>query len=159
MPRVIEIEAERPLDGLLSLFGLSYMIKPVFVLSIFLLFLSFVQSSSKADDVQGISFTDCMNSSGGVTSEMLDCCSLELTKQEQIIRKTNEDLNTKLPSESQKEALQTSQKLWENYRQIHCLVSLDPDGGSASNLVYNDCLVTETTRRARELQELLTNLN
>lgn len=135
------------------------MMKPIFVAFVFILFLGFfINKSVKAQDSKEISYSECQEASGGITSEMLNCCSLEIEKQETNIQSSIKLLKDNLPSQSQKEALINAQKQWLIFRELNCKISFDPEGGTASNLALNDCIVQETTRRAKELKDILDNL-
>lgn len=98
-------------------------------------------------------FSACMDRSGGVTIEMLDCIAEELTTQDARLNEAYKTLRSQMSSE-RKKALQAAQRLWIQYRDANCAFYYDPEGGSLHRVMANECMLQETAQRAKELETL-----
>jgi len=58
-------------------------------------------------------------------------------------------------TEERKSTLKTAQRLWIKYREANCGFYYDPDGGSMARINANDCFMTSTAERAKELESFL----
>lgn len=96
-------------------------------------------------------YSTCMDNSGGVTSGMLDCISAETKYQDIRLNKAYKKVITKL-STSRKKQLQDVQRIWLKYRDANCNFYADPDGGTLATVNSNDCFLSTTASRAKELE-------
>ena len=109
-----------------------------------------------ADSELSQTYSACMDKSGGVTSEMLDCMSAEFTRQDARLNENYKRLMSKL-SAKRKEGLLEAQRAWIKFRDTNCSFYFDPDGGSAAHLFGSDCMLNATANRATELKNLTSN--
>ncbi len=96
-------------------------------------------------------FSKCMESSNGVTINMLECIDAETKRQDLRINKVYKIAMDQLSPERKKQ-LQQAQRAWINYRDANCQFYFDPDGGSLARVSANDCLMSATATRAKELE-------
>jgi uncharacterized protein YecT (DUF1311 family) len=101
-------------------------------------------------------FSDCMDKSNGVTSNMIDCLVDESKRQDTRINKAYKELIDQLSTERKKQ-LEIAQKAWITYRDQNCKFYYDPDGGTIATLSANDCFMSATAVRAKELEILAGN--
>jgi uncharacterized protein YecT (DUF1311 family) len=94
----------------------------------------------------------CMGKAGGVTSEMLDCISAEMKRQDTQLNETYKTLTSKL-SKKRKGELQEAQRAWIKFRELNC--NFYGDEGSIAQVAVNDCFLDATTDRAKELKRLM----
>jgi uncharacterized protein YecT (DUF1311 family) len=98
-------------------------------------------------------YSTCMDNSGGVTSNMLDCIGVETKHQDARLNKAYKEIMTQL-SESRKKELKDAQRAWIKYRDANCKFYNDPDGGTMATLNSSDCFMSATASRAKELENL-----
>jgi uncharacterized protein YecT (DUF1311 family) len=106
-----------------------------------------------ADSDLSQAYLACIDKSNGVTSEMLDCISAELTRQDARLNENYKRLMSKL-SATRKEGLLEAQRAWIKFADTNCGFYYDPDGGSAAHLASNECSLNATADRATELKNL-----
>lgn len=106
--------------------------------------------SSMAQTAQ---FNSCMEKASGVTSDMLDCIGTETKRQDVRLNNAYKEVLPQL-SPSRKKQLQDVQRTWIKYRDANCNFYADPDGGTMAIVVSNDCFLTATSSRAKELENL-----
>ena len=99
-------------------------------------------------------FSTCMNNSGGVTAEMLNCTGNEYTQQDARLNKAYKKLTSQLSAGRKKELLRV-QRLWIQYRDANCKFYEDPDGGTNATINAASCNLEMTARRAQELENLM----
>lgn len=99
-------------------------------------------------------FEQCMEASGGVTSEMLDCMATEMKLQDARLNNNYQALLKAIPAARQ-EQLRKVQRAWVTFRGANCDFYADPDGGSIVTVSVNGCLLEMTAIRADELASLL----
>jgi len=92
-----------------------------------------------------------MESSSGVTINMLECIDAEAKRQDLRINKAYKIAMDQLSPERKKQ-LQQAQRAWINYRDANCQFYFDPDGGSLARVSANDCFMSATATRAKELE-------
>jgi uncharacterized protein YecT (DUF1311 family) len=97
-------------------------------------------------------YVACMDKAGGVTSEMLDCISTEIRRQDTQLNASYKALMSKL-SKKRKVELQESQRAWIKFRELNC--NFYGDEGSIAQVTINDCFLNATTDRAKELKRLM----
>ena len=96
-------------------------------------------------------FSICMDKSQGVTVSMIDCIDAETKKQDTRLNKAYKEVMGQLPAKRKKQ-LQEAQRLWMSYRDANCSFYADPDGGTMATVTANDCYLTATAARAKELE-------
>ena len=95
--------------------------------------------------------TACMEKTGSTTMGMIECISAEVQRQDAQLNKAYKALMVEL-SGPRKAQLQETQRLWIKYRDANCAFYADPDGGSMARVSANDCMLSATAARARELE-------
>ena len=95
--------------------------------------------------------TACMDKTGGTTAGMIECITAETKRQDLRLNKAYKAVMADLSPERKKQ-LQESQRAWIKFRDANCGFYDDPDGGSLARVSANDCMVTSTAARARELE-------
>ena len=95
-------------------------------------------------------FTSCMDKSGGVTVEMIDCMNAELVRQDAKLNAEYTLLMGSLSAE-RKTQLRSTQRAWITYRDENCNFYDDPEGGSLARVQANMCMLQMTAERAGEL--------
>jgi len=105
-----------------------------------------------ADDV-GLSkpFSACMDHSGGVTAEMLDCIGAETKRQDARLNRAYKEAMLQLPL-ARKNQLRDAQRAWIKYRDANCDFYADPDGGTLATVSSSDCFLSATASRAKEIE-------
>lgn len=98
-------------------------------------------------------FSTCMDKSGGVTSNMIDCIVAETKLQDARLNKAYKALGAEL-STARKAQLLEAQRAWIKFRDSNCNFYDDPDGGTMARVSANECVMRTTTERARELETL-----
>ncbi len=98
-------------------------------------------------------FTACMETSGGVTSVMLECSDQEIARQDVRLNKAFHALMKATPAKRQKQ-LRDVQRLWIAYRKANCDFYEDPDKGTSAAIATSSCFLSATAARAKELEEL-----
>lgn len=92
-----------------------------------------------------------MDKSGGVTVDMLDCIGTETKRQDARLNKAYKEVMPQL-SPARKKELQDAQRAWIKYRDANCNFYADPDGGTIATVNSNDCFMSATASRAKELE-------
>ena len=110
--------------------------------------------TATADD-NGLSkqFSACMDKSGGVTADMLDCIGAETKRQDSRLNKAYKEAVSQL-SPARKKQLQDAQRAWIKYRDANCNFYADPEGGTMATVSSYDCFMSATASRAKELEGL-----
>jgi uncharacterized protein YecT (DUF1311 family) len=96
-------------------------------------------------------FSACMNQSSGSTLSMIECIEAETGRQDVRLNKAYKDVMGSLTPERKKQ-LQEAQRLWLKYRKANCDFYYDPEGGSIARVNANDCFMSATAARAKELE-------
>lgn len=110
-----------------------------------------VQPVFAADDGLSQTFSSCIDQAGGVTPSMVECMNAETERQDVRLNKAYKDVMAGLSAE-RKKRLQETQRLWIKYRKANCEFYYDPDGGSIARISANDCFLSATAARAKELE-------
>jgi len=110
-------------------------------------------ASSAQDNNLSKKFDACMDKSGGVTIDMIDCISAEIERQDVRLNKAYKTLMANQTPERKKQ-LQEAQRAWIKFRDLNCNFYHDPDGGSIARVNANSCLMSMTANRAKELENL-----
>lgn len=96
-------------------------------------------------------FSDCMDRSGGVTVDMLNCIAAETKAQDGRLNKAYKEVMAQLVA-SRKKQLQDAQRAWIKYRDANCNFYADPDGGTMAFVSSSGCFMSATASRAKELE-------
>lgn len=96
-------------------------------------------------------YAACMDKSGGVTVAMIECITAEHQRQDVRLNKAYKALMADLNPERKKQ-LQAVQRAWLKFRDGNCSFYDDPDGGTLARVSANNCMMTSTASRARELE-------
>ncbi len=104
-----------------------------------------------AESEPGKQYSACMDASGGVTVAMLECIATETERQDSRLNRAYKDVMGQLSAE-RKQQLRQAQRLWIKYRDANCGFYADPDGGILATVNASDCIRSETTARANELE-------
>lgn len=98
-------------------------------------------------------FSVCMDKSGTTTQGMVECMGDEHQRQDVRLNKAYKALmGTQTPE--RKKQLQETQRAWIKFRDLNCAFYYDPDGGSMARINANDCVMSMTANRAKELENL-----
>lgn len=116
-------------------------------------FATHAQPQQAQDDGLSRQFTTCMDRSGGVTLNMIECISAEAQRQDDQLNRAYQALRADLPPERKKQLLE-AQRAWIKFRDTNCDFYYDPDGGTLARVMANDCVMQMTANRARELEGL-----
>ncbi len=120
-----------------------------FVLSLLLCCIS--QMASANDDGLTKQFSICLDKADGVTADMLDCIGSETKRQDTRLNKAYKEVMAQLSPARNKE-LQAAQRAWIKFRDANCNFYADPDGGTMATVSSNDCFMSATASRAKELE-------
>ena len=118
-----------------------------------LLMACIVFSNTAIAEDNGLSKTlqPCLDSSQGITSNMLNCIGTETQQQDKRLNKAYKAVIAQL-SPIRKKQLQDAQRAWLKYRDLNCTFYADPDGGTMASVMASDCVMTSTASRAKELE-------
>lgn len=92
-------------------------------------------------------YTQCMDSSGGVTADMMDCLGTEIDSQDARLNQAYVMVMRPLPK-PRKGKLRGLQRAWIKQRDAKCSrASAEEGGGSLSSIIYSSCILDETISR------------
>ena len=114
-------------------------------------FVAIAQSSTEDEYTER--FSKCMDASGGITVNMLNCIADEMAVQDTRLNTAYSDARSEL-SEQRREALLAAQRLWISYRDANCNFYATA-GGTLAQVVSNDCFLRATIQRATELENMV----
>ncbi len=127
--------------------------QPTIALAAFLaLPIAAIAQSSTEDEYTG-RFGKCMDASGGVTVEILNCIADEFATQDARLNGAYSDARRDL-SEERQQVLLNAQRHWITYRDANCDFYATI-GGTLAQIASNDCLLRETAERAAELENMV----
>lgn len=118
-----------------------------------LLLAALAQPAFAQNDTYSATYTRCMDKSGGVTVEMLDCTASEITLQDARLNKNYKTAMTALET-PQKTLLRDAQRLWVKYRDANCGMYAQLTGGTMDSIISADCVMGMTQQRADDLSDL-----
>lgn len=99
------------------------------------------------------SYDDCQQSAV-TTTDIVACITEAFEREDQRLNDNYQQLRSQL-SDPRKEQLLTAQRAWIAYKEANCDFYADPEGGTLARINANACVLTETTHRADELEELM----
>lgn len=104
-----------------------------------------------ADGLLNRQYGACMDRFSNSTNDMVRCIAGETQRQDKRLNAAYQAALQVQTPERQKQ-LQAAQRLWVQFRDANCGFYMDPQGGTLARLSANDCLMTSTAQRARELE-------
>ena len=97
-------------------------------------------------------YSACMDRFSSSTADMVGCMTAEAKRQDKRLNVAYQAALQHQQSPERKKQLQEVQRLWVQYRDANCGFYLDPQGGTLARLAGNDCVMTSTAQRAKELE-------
>lgn len=91
-------------------------------------------------------YSECMDASGGVTVEMMNCSAAEIDIQDARLNQAYVMVMRPL-AKPRKTTLRGLQRTWIKQRDAKCARSIADEGGSMAGLIYSGCILDETIRR------------
>lgn len=121
---------------------------------LFILSLSLSPLSLALEDQEySTAYSQCMDKSDGVTTNMVDCTTAELQRQDARLNQNYKAAIKELTPEKQKQ-LRDIQRLWIQFRDAECGFYSDLTGGTIDRIFSSSCLLKQTKVRADDLGEL-----
>ncbi len=106
-----------------------------------------------ADDGYSTTYSACMDQSGGVTMNMLDCMGSE-TEQQDARLNQNYKAAMQALTPSQQTQLRDAQRLWIKFRDADCALLGSLTGGTIDSVNSASCFLDMTKKRADDLMRL-----
>ena len=103
-----------------------------------------------ADDGYSTTYTACMDESGGVTVNMLDCMGSE-TEQQDARLNQNYKAAMQALTQAQQTQLRDAQRLWIKFRDADCALLGSLTGGTIDSVNSASCFLDMTKKRADDL--------
>lgn len=103
-------------------------------------------------------YETCINTSEGVTVNMLNCIGDESNRQDKRLKQAYSSLYKQLPNK-RKAILKRSQVLWKQFQKEDCQLRVDPNGGTAEDIIFNGCYLDSIKNRAQELEDIKTSID
>jgi uncharacterized protein YecT (DUF1311 family) len=124
------------------------------VAAVGMMFLSLVSVSAQDGQDIGLSrdYNVCMDKSGGVTLNMLNCIDAETKRQDARLNKIYKEVMAAQMDDGGKKRLLEAQRAWIKFRDADVDFYRDPNGGTAATLAGSDRYLTMTAQRAAELE-------
>jgi uncharacterized protein YecT (DUF1311 family) len=107
-----------------------------------------------ADDGYSPAYSACMDESGGVTMNMLDCMGSE-TEQQGARLNQNYKAAMQALTPAQQTQLRDAQRLWIKFRDADCALLGSLTGGSIDRINSASCFLDMTKQRADDLGRLV----
>ena len=107
-----------------------------------------------ADDGHSTTYSACMDESGGVTMNMLDCMGSE-TEQQDARLNQNYKAAMQALTPSQQTQLRDAQRLWIKFRDADCALLGSLTGGTIDSVNSASCFLDMTKQRADDLGRLV----
>ena len=104
-----------------------------------------------ADGLLSRQYGACMDRFSSSTNDMVRCIAGETKRQDTRLNEAYQAAMA-LQAPERKKQLQAAQRLWIQFRDANCGFYMDPQGGTLARLSANDCLMTSTAQRAKELE-------
>ena len=93
-------------------------------------------------------YDDCLDATGGVTSNILDCTHAEYDRQDDRLNSNYKDAMARLSSARQA-SLRGAERLWIADRERRCRRELDEEGGGTwGDVLYATCFMETAAERA-----------
>lgn len=104
-----------------------------------------------AEDDYSSAYSACMDKSGGVTFDMIECSNDELSLQDSRLNIAYKNAMEVLEGES-KTKLREAQRLWIEFRDANCGIYYNLSGGTMDSLNGVSCELDMTKERADALE-------
>ncbi len=104
------------------------------------------QTQSQIEKRYTQTYSDCMDTSEGVTSSMMDCIVAEIEVQDGRLNQAYVMVMRPLPK-PRKDTLRGLQRTWIKQRDVKCQRAIADEGGSMAGLIYAGCILDETIKR------------
>ena len=104
-----------------------------------------------ADGLLSRKYSACMDRFSNNNNYMVRCIAGETKRQDTRLNEAYQAAMA-LQAPERKKQLQAAQRLWIQFRDANCGFYMDPQGGTLARLSANDCLMTSTAQRAKELE-------
>jgi uncharacterized protein YecT (DUF1311 family) len=109
----------------------------------------------KQEESYSAAYKTCMDKSGGVTADMLDCGNAEYAKLDAALNAAYREASKELSPE-QRSLLRDTQRSWLAYRDSSCsFMTRLGDRGTMASLTDQSCLMSVTAERTRWLKSLM----
>lgn len=95
-------------------------------------------------------YQQCINATGGVNPDMKDCMSVEFAFQDKRLNTAYKKLMGALGAD-EKLSLRNEERSWIKHKDATCSAGDEP--GQTDEVTAYDCVVTETAKRAQELEQ------
>lgn len=106
-----------------------------------------------ADDGYSATYSTCMDASGGVTTNMLDCMGSEIKQQDARLNQNYKGAMQAL-APAQQTQLRDAQRLWVKFRDADCTLLGSLTGGTSDSVNRASCFLDMTKKRADDLDWL-----
>lgn len=104
------------------------------------------QTQSQIEKRYTRDYSGCMDASGGVTVEMMNCIAAEIDIQDARLNQAYVMVMRPL-AKSRKNTLRGLQRTWIKQRDAKCQREIADEGGSMAGIIYSGCIVDETIKR------------
>ena len=118
----------------------------VFLITAFIATSVSAQTQAQIEKRQSPAYSECMDESGGVTVEMMDCIAAEIDIQDARLNQAYVMVMRPLPK-PRKDTLRALQRSWIKQRDAKCQRAIADEGGSMAGLIYSGCILDETIKR------------
>ncbi len=118
------------------------------------LLLALCSSAYAADNHDSPAYKKCMDASGGVTVNMLDCMAAEIKLQDVRLNKAYKAAMTAIEGDKTGQ-LQNVQRMWIKYRDANCGFVGSLTGGTIDSINAGSCVLAMTRIRGQELENLV----
>lgn len=115
-----------------------------------------LSNSALAKDNYSPAYSNCMDKAGGVTYDMVECSSAELSLQDARLNLAYKNAMGVLSSES-KNRLREAQRMWIKFRDADCSIYYNLSGGTMDSLNGAGCELSMTQERADALEWIARN--
>ena len=134
-----------------------------FVIAAFLLFFghgaaTHADTPHKSENATALG--NCIRASGGVTSDMRACLRAEYVRLDRELNTTYTAVMKQLKTERLRKRLVESQRVWIWRRDYDCELQRKEsagNGGTAGDLIYDDCVVLKVRERIQWLKKVPNN--
>lgn len=106
-----------------------------------------------AKDGYSATYTTCMDASGGVTMDMLNCMSSEIEQHDSRLNQAYKAAMQAL-DKGQQTQLRDVQRLWIKFRDADCALLGSLTGGTIDSVNRASCFLDMTKKRADDLAQL-----
>jgi uncharacterized protein YecT (DUF1311 family) len=117
-------------------------------------------SAATKPQAESTEFSRCMKASGGVTADMKACLHTEYNRLDRELNATYKSVMRQLKTQHLRSRLVESQRVWIWRRDGDCRRKADASGfkgGTAADLIHDDCLVTTVRKRIGWLKKVPAN--